>query len=58
MTIWPAYASFSEIESGSLEKGKDATLVIFDKPIVMYDNYQPNFSFLTMVKGKKVYSID
>jgi predicted amidohydrolase YtcJ len=58
MTIWPAYASFAESTLGSLEKGKDATLVLFDKPIVLQDSYEPNFAYLTLIKGKKVYSID
>jgi hypothetical protein len=34
MTIWPAYASFSERESGSLTPGKVADFVILDQDIM------------------------
>ena len=30
MTIWSAYANFEEKERGSIEKGKDADLVLFN----------------------------
>lgn len=33
MTIWAAYSGFSEVETGSLEKGKKADLVIFEKDL-------------------------
>ena len=33
MTIWGAFASFQEEELGSLEKGKQATFVVLDRPI-------------------------
>ena len=58
MTIWAAYASFQENELGTIEKGKDATLSIFDKPVTTGDSYQPNFAYITLIKGKKVYSVE
>jgi predicted amidohydrolase YtcJ len=58
MTIWAAYASFQEKQLGTLEKGKDATLVIFDRPVQSSVVYSPNFAHTTFIKGKKVYSIE
>lgn len=57
MTIWPAMASFQENELGTIEKGKDATLFIVESPITI-DEYRQNFAYVTMVKGKKVYSLE
>ena len=37
MTLDPAYASFSEHELGSLEKGKKADFVILDRDIMQVD---------------------
>lgn len=58
MTIWAAFASFQEKQLGTLEKGKDATLVIFDRPVKSEANFSPNFAHTTFIKGKKVYSIE
>jgi predicted amidohydrolase YtcJ len=58
MTIWAAYAAFQEDHLGTIEKGKDATLSIFDKPVTTSENYQPNFAYMTFIKGKKVYSVE
>ncbi|MCH2225425.1 MAG: amidohydrolase [Crocinitomicaceae bacterium] len=58
MTTWASYASFQENQLGTLEKGKDATLVIFTRPIEAHTTYQPNFSYMTFIKGKKVYSVE
>lgn len=58
MTIWAAFASFQEETKGSLEKGKDATLVILDRPFRSKGTYQPNFSFMTFIKGKSVFSME
>lgn len=58
MTIWAAFASFQENELGSLEKGKDATLVIFDEPIVDRSEYKANFAWKTFVKGRQKYSVN
>ena len=58
MTIWAAFASFQEKQLGTLEKGKDATLVIFDRPVKSTGVYTPNFAHTTFIKGKKVYSVE
>lgn len=58
MTIWAALAAFQENELGTIEVGKDATLVIFDKPVRSNVEFQPNFARTTIIKGKKVYSVE
>lgn len=58
MTIWAAIAAFQENEIGTIEEGKNATLVIFDEPVIAHPNYQPNFAYITLIKGKKVYSVE
>lgn len=58
MTKWAAFASFQENELGTIEKGKDATFSIFEKPVVVHDSYQPNFAEMVFIKGKKVYSVE
>ena len=58
MTIWAAYASFQENEKGSLEKGKKATFVIFDKAVNSEGDYRANFAFATFVGGVKVYGVE
>ena len=58
MTSWAAFASFQEKKLGTLEKGKDATLVIFEKPVRNSRVYSPNFAYITLIKGKKVYSVE
>jgi hypothetical protein len=58
MTSWAAFASFQENQLGTLEKGKDATFVIFENPVRTQPNFQPNFSSLTFIKGEKVYSVE
>jgi hypothetical protein len=58
MTIWAAFASFQEGTKGSLEKGKDATLVILENPFSSKGSYNPNFSKATFIKGKKVFSME
>ena len=55
MTFWAALASFQEDNLGSLEKGKDATFVVFDSPIREYESYTPNYARFTFVLGKKVF---
>lgn len=57
MTAWAAIASFQERVLGTLESGKDATLFIVEKPYNL-EKYQKNFSYLTLIKGKKVYSLE
>ena len=58
MTIWAAFAAFQENELGSLEKGKDATFVIFDQPLGKTLGYQANFAYMTYITGKSVYSVE
>ncbi len=58
MTIWAAMAAFQEKELGTLEKGKDATISIFDQPVSAQTSYKPNFAYMVLIKGKKVYSVE
>lgn len=58
MTKWAALAAFQEDHLGILEKGMDATFVIFEKPIRESEIYEANFAAYTFIKGKKVYSIE
>ena len=58
MTIWAAYGSFQENILGSLEKGKNATFVIFDQPVRVSQNFEPNYSFMTFINGEVVYSLE
>jgi predicted amidohydrolase YtcJ len=55
MTIWAAFAEFSESKRGSLEKGKEATFVIFDKPVVSSELFVENFAWKTLINGRIVY---
>ena len=58
MTIWAAMASFQEDRLGTIEEGKDATLVIFESPVTAGASFSPNFAYTTFIKGKKVYSVE
>ncbi len=58
ITKWAAFASFQEKELGSIEKGKDATISIFEKPVAVTKEYQSNFAYMVFIKGKKVYSVE
>lgn len=58
MTIWAAYGSFQENALGSLEKGKNATFVIFDQPVRISQKFEPNYAFMTFIDGKLVYSVE
>jgi len=55
MTIWAAFASFQENKLGSLEKGKDATFVIFERKVQSQVKFQQNYSWMTFIKGLIVY---
>lgn len=57
MTIWAAFASFQEATKGSLEKGKDATLVILESRFSSKGTYNPNYSNRTFIRGKQVFSM-
>jgi predicted amidohydrolase YtcJ len=58
MTIWAAYASFQENELGTIEAGKDATIVMFESAVNANEVYSPNFAYMTFINGKKVYSVE
>ena len=58
MTRWAAYASFQEDRIGTLEEGKDATISMFQKPVVSQSTFVANFAELVLIKGKKVYSAE
>lgn len=58
MTLWAAYGAFNEKKTGSLEKGKEATFVILDHPLLNSPQFEPNYAFKTYVRGEEVYSLD
>ncbi|MFM7662137.1 MAG: amidohydrolase [Bacteroidota bacterium] len=58
MTIWAAFASFDENRLGSIEAGKEATFVIFEKPIESSKAFSENFAWKTFIRGKNVYASD
>jgi predicted amidohydrolase YtcJ len=57
MTIWAAIGNFEEHEKGSLEVGKDATFIVFDKDIMdVPENELHQLKVVnTFIKGQKVY---
>jgi predicted amidohydrolase YtcJ len=59
-TIWPAYGSFRETESGSLEVGKWADFIILEKDIMNIEEKEIwNTRVLsTYIKGSKVYHLE
>lgn len=58
MTIWAAFASFDENRLGTIESGKEATFVIFEKPIEANEEYIENFAWKTFIHGRTVYASD
>lgn len=58
MTIWAAFSSFQENELGSLEKGKRANFVIFDKPLESNSSFEQNYAWRTFIHGKMVFALD
>lgn len=58
MTRWAAFACFREKETGSLEKGKEATLIMLEKPLDGGTTFRENFSLLTVIRGKIEYYVD
>ena len=58
MTLWAAIAAFQERQLGTLEKGKDATLAIFDFPVGTSREFRQNYAYMTFIKGKKVYTTE
>lgn len=57
MTIWAAIGNFEEKEKGSLEIGKDATFVVFDRDLMeIPENQLHQLKVVnTFIKGIKVY---
>lgn len=58
MTLWPAYASFSEATSGSLEKGKDATFVMLEFPLRAVEPFESNYAAMVFIRGRKEYDTE
>ena len=58
MTKWAAFSSFQETTLGTLEKGKDATFVVFEFPVISTTSFRKNYANMTFIKGKKVYSVE
>ena len=58
MTIWAALGAFQENKLGTLEKGKDATLVIFNESIVARPTFKNNFANTVFISGEKVYTVE
>lgn len=58
MTIWAALGSFQENKLGTIEKGKDATLVIFNEAIVQRPTFKNNFANTVFIAGEKVYTVE
>lgn len=56
MTIWPAFASFSEARTGTLEKGKEATFVILDLPFRVVESFKQNFAWKVFIRGRERYA--
>lgn len=56
MTIWAAYSNFEEKEKGSLEVGKWADFVLFDKDIMKIEESEvlKMKPVTTYLKGVKV----
>lgn len=58
MTIYAAFAAFQEKRIGTLEKGKDATLAIFEYPVNGLQGQVQNYAWRTFIKGKCVFKLD
>ena len=56
MTIWPAFASFQESRTGSLEKGKEATFVILAFPFSVRTEFVSNYAFKVFIRGRERYT--
>jgi predicted amidohydrolase YtcJ len=58
MTSWAAYSAFEENIRGTIEKGKEATFVLFEFPVLSGPELIQNYASMTFIKGKKVYSVE
>jgi predicted amidohydrolase YtcJ len=56
MTVWAAMAGFNEDQLGTLEKGKQATFVLFPKALEVGEHFASNYARMVYVKGVKRYS--
>mgnify|MGYP000285640475 CR=1 FL=1 len=52
------FAAFQEKELGSLEKGKQATFVIFENPVTADAGQVQNYAWRTFIKGKCVFKLE
>lgn len=57
MTLWSAYGCFEEGQVGSLEKGKQANIVIFDQSVKSSASFLPNYAWVSIVDGKIVFDM-
>ncbi|RFC53955.1 amidohydrolase [Brumimicrobium aurantiacum] len=57
MTLWAAYGCFGESKYGSLEKGKQANISIFDQKVQSTSSFLPNYAWLTIVEGEIVFDM-
>jgi len=55
---WSSFALFKENSTGTIEKGKDASLVIFEKPLKQNVDLKSNYAKYVFKKGKVIYKID
>ena len=58
MTTWAAYGCFEESNLGKLEKGKQATFVIFDHPVKSGKQFLQNYAKVTVINGEVVFDMD
>lgn len=58
MTIWAAMAGFEEQNSGTLEKGKQATFVLFPTALTVKEKFESNFARSIYIRGVKRYSME
>ena len=55
---WSSFALFKENSTGTIEKGKAASLVIFEKPLKQNFDLKSNYAKYVFKKGKVIYKID
>lgn len=56
MTIWAAMAGFNEDKLGTLEKGKQATFVLYPRALEVREHFASNYARMVFVNGIKRYS--
>jgi len=55
---WSTFAMFKEANLGTLEKGKEASFVIFEKPLKQNIQLNSNYAKYVYQKGVNIYNID